>query len=237
MMASKAFTHSLPAVGRNALDLPVAALAGLAVAFLAFAMPSDLLERLVGATGLPSLLAAAEPPLGMKARIAFGLVGAAATFAIVLMLLRLLDRGGAREREPEPAMEVQDLALRLRRRDVHPDAPAPRPISAASDFGEPEPILDEADASVWLEVADLGGSAEMEEEPAEAEAIAEPGPIPPSSLPELMERLEQGLARRIGRSAAPAPEAPAAPQDVPEPADDRLQCAIDSLQRLAARQS
>jgi hypothetical protein len=50
-----------------------------------------------------------------------------------------------------------------------------------------------------------------------------------------MERLEQGLARRQQRSAAPKP--PIAPQVFPEAKDDRLQSAIDSLQRLAARTS
>jgi hypothetical protein len=64
----------------------------------------------------------------------------------------------------------------------------------------------------------------------------------PTSIAALMERLEQGLARR--RLIDPAPAVPAMPPQVfpeaPEPQDapdDRLQSAIASLQRLAARSS
>ena len=64
----------------------------------------------------------------------------------------------------------------------------------------------------------------------------------PTSIAALMDRLEQGLARR--RMIEPAPAAPAGPPQVfpeapepAEPADDRLQSAIASLQRLAARSS
>ena len=46
---------------RSTLDLAVATLAGLAAAFLAFAAPAGLLADMVGATGLASILPAAEP--------------------------------------------------------------------------------------------------------------------------------------------------------------------------------
>ncbi|HKR24873.1 MAG TPA: hypothetical protein VJS15_06405, partial [Allosphingosinicella sp.] len=116
MIVSKPLQDAMRGVGRNALDLPVAGLAAFAAAFVAFAMPSDLLGGLIGATGLPSLLPAAEPPLGTTARIAIGAVGAAATFGLVFYLLRLLDRsmlGGSRPR----AAPARDDAPRLRRRD------------------------------------------------------------------------------------------------------------------------
>jgi len=232
MIVSRPFTDAMRGVGRNALDLPVAALAALAAIFAAFAMPGDLLAAMVGATGLPSLLSAAEPPLGLTARTAIGVTGAAATFGLVFFLLRVLDRsmlGGSRPRAQAPA----DEAPRPRRRDFHPDAPAPRPICAARDFGEPAPPARPREATPsWL--------AEPVDEPAPApEPEPEPEPQPAieanASLPELMERLERGLARRRPHFTATAPQAP--PKVFPEPGDDRLQSAMESLQRLAARQS
>ena len=218
MNLSLPFSSSLRGVGRNAIDLPVAGFAAVAVAFLAFAMPGDLLTELVGASGLPSILSAAEPPLGYKARVGVGLIGAALVFALVFALLRFLDRTGYDSAEETAAPE----APRARRRDAHPDAPAPRPISAVREFGEPSPPVVPATA------------VEVTPEPAPA-----PKPEPaPQSLAELMGRLEEGLKRRqivSGKApAAPAPPTPA-PQVFPEANDDRLQSAIDSLQRLTAR--
>ena len=252
-------------VGRNALDLPVAAFAALAVAFLAFAMPGDLMTDLVGASGLPSILPAAAPPLGFKARIGVGLAGAVAVFGLVFLLLRLLDRTGydapkaAPTPEPAPDIDAETESPRARRRDAHPDAPAPRPILAAREFGEPAPPL--APRPTWLEPAEIDvaptapearpvAPSPPEPEP-EPEPEPQPGPEPapdaesvrtaeaaPASLADLMARLERGLARRrMPRSAASAPKAPSAPapQVFPQGDDDRLQSAIDSLQRLASR--
>lgn len=231
MTGLKRIQHAMRGVGRNALDLPVAALAGLAVAFAAFAMPSDSLSALVDMSGLPSILAAAEPPLGLKARIGVSVAGALAAFAFVFLLLRLLDRTGLGAAKAEPAFEAGAAAPRPRRRDAHPDAPMRRPISAASDFGEPEPEQPTAPAPLWL------AEAEPELAPAEP-APAEPEPAASASVAELMARLERGLAhRRTRQPYASMPAAPAAPQPFPEAADDRLQSAIDSLQRLAARQT
>lgn len=256
-------------LARNAFDLPVAALAGLAIAVIAFAMPAELLGRLVSATGLPHLLAAAEPPLGLKARGMIGIAGAAAAFGLVYMLLRLLDRSGREKAKPEPEMDEE--RPRLRRRDLHPDAPVCRPISATRDFGEPAPPPlrrseppapswfseaeqpneeDEQPAPTWsdepdepLELTDRHAPAWLAEAEPEAEPEAAPPPEPESrpepanaSLPDLMRRLEQGLARRRTRQVfAQAPQQPPAPQVFPEADDDRLQSAIESLQRFAAR--
>lgn len=232
-------------VGRNALDLPVAGLAAAAAVFFAFAMPQDMLSQIVSATGLPSLFAAAQPPLGLTARIAIALGGALLTFGLVFFLLRLLDRSGLDGPREKPVAEPEDGEAPRRRRDYHPDAPVRRPISAARDLGEPSPPTPpKAVVPVWLD----------EPAPVEAAAVSEPAPEPepeplpetapaaemPTSIAALMERLEQGLARRQPRRGAPAfPPAPAAaaPQVFPEAPDDRLQSAIDSLQRLAARQS
>ncbi|MEA3029086.1 MAG: hypothetical protein QOG13_411 [Sphingomonadales bacterium] len=224
MIAARQFQDFGRGLGRNAFDLPVAGLAALAVAFFAFAVPADLLGRAVEASGLPSLFAAAEPPLGFKARAILGIAGALAVFALVFATLRALDRIGAARTQVAPAA-ADDGMPRLRRRDVHPDAPARRPIHAARDFGEPAPPAgpEARDPTpLWLAGADV---AEVEPEAA----------VEPASLAELMERLERGLARRRSRRAfAPPPQA-AQPQVFPEAGDDRLQSAIQGLQRLAAR--
>ncbi|MEA3013282.1 MAG: hypothetical protein QOD42_1827 [Sphingomonadales bacterium] len=226
-------------VGRNALDLPVAGLAAAAAVFFAFAMPQDVLSQIVSATGLPSLFAAAQPPLGLTARIAIALGGALVTFGLVFFLLRLLDRSGLESGRARPAAaEPEDGEAPRRRRDYHPDAPVRRPISAARDLGEPAPPAPpRAAVPTWLDEAEPAAAPEPE-------AVIEPEPAPaaemPTSIAALMERLEQGLARRQPRRGTPAiPPSPQAlaPQVFPEAPDDRLQSAIDSLQRLAARQS
>ena len=290
MMAARSLKSLFRGAGRNALDLPVAGLAALAAAFAAFAVPQDLLSRAVVATGLPSILSAAQPPLGLTARVGLAVAGAVIVFGLVFLLLRLLDRTGLDDGE---AGEGASQAPRVRRRDGHPDAPVPRPISAMRDLGEPAPPRAPRSVTpLWLDEAEPAGAPtpepapELEPEPApepaaqvwqepERAVIPEPEPEPepepviappepepvnaaaeeltpgpapemPSSLAELMERLEQGLAKR--RMIAPAtataapprifpePAAPA-PQVFPEAADDRLQSAIASLQRLAARSS
>ncbi len=277
-MASKPFKSLFSGAGRNALDLPVAGLAALAAAFAAFVVPQDLLSRAVTASGLPSLLSAAQPPLGLTARVALAVGGAALVFGLVFLLLRLLDRSGMSATEPGEA----NLATpRVRRRDGHPDAPAPRPISAARDLGEPAPPqAPRAAVPLWLDeaepvaapvaeaepepeptpepVLELEPAFEAEPDPGPETVVApdpepapepQPAPVPepemPISIAALMERLEQGLARR--RVPEVAPVAPAAPppqvfpeapeREPPDAADDRLQSAIASLQRLAARSS
>jgi len=240
MIVSRPFQDAMRGVGRNALDLPVAALAAAAAAFVVFALPADLLSGLVAATGLPSVLPAAEAPLGLTARIVIGLAGAAASFGLVFALLRVLDRSGL-DASRGRARIADDGAPKRRRRDAHPDAPERRPISAARDLGEPAPPVRPREAATpWLDEADVAAAIEAAVEPApEPEPKPEPSPEPPaeaaSSLPELMERLERGLARRRAPASAPAPQSP--PQVFPEAGNDRLQSAIDSLQRLASRQS
>ncbi|HEX8641526.1 MAG TPA: hypothetical protein VF704_10285 [Allosphingosinicella sp.] len=244
-MASRFIGGALP--GRNTLDVPVAALAGLSVAFAAFAAPADLLGELVGSSGIAAFLPAAEPPLGLNARLAIGAAGAVIMFALAFLLLRWLDRFGTRrDAEPEPDF----AAPRLRRRDFHPDAPPRPPLSAAAELSEPdEPgILDLAPEPPESEPAPRlvsEGELVAEERAAEVDVTApESYPTRSHSLAELLDRLEQGLARRriepapaLEPPAAPVREAPVpAPQVFPEPGDDRLRSAIDSLQRLAARQ-
>lgn len=217
MMAAMAPKSFFRGAGRNALDLPVAGLSALAAAFAAFAVPQDLLARAVVATGLPSILSAAQPPLGLTARVAIAVAAAALVFGIVFLMLRLFDRSGM----SAPRSDADDAMAgpRVRRRDGHPDAPAPRPISAARDLGEPAPPRAHRAAApaekvpLWLDEAvpvaapAAGAEPEVEPEPIlELDAAAEIAPEPepfiapePESTPEI--------------AVAPAP----APEPEPEP--------------------
>lgn len=250
-MASRFMSGALPG-GRNTLDVPVAALAGLSVAFATFAAPADLLSNLVGSSGVSAFIPAAEPPLGMNARLAIGGAGAVLVFGIAFLLLRWLDRFGSRPAHEEAEIQPQFDTPRLRRRDLHPDAP-PRPPLTAGELGEPEgdepvelepepELQPEAEAPqaampTWLD--------EVSESDVEETRQAEPEPQAQATRPqsytmaELLERLEQGLARRRAETTAPVPpprrEAAGSPPVFPEAADDRLQSAINGLQRLAAR--
>lgn len=236
MMASRPFASSAP---YGLIDFAVPALAGFAVVFIAFAAPVDLLEGAVAASGLPSLIAGAAPPLGGKARILLGLGGGAAVFALAFALLRLIDRLTARPPRAVPVL-VEEPAPRVRRRDFHPDAPPRPPVSAIREFGEPAPPRAPRAASGDRPIATIVGEEAMPApQPASApaaEQASEPAPAAsPSradSLADLMARLERGLVRR---AAARRPAAPrAAPQVFPDRSDDRLASAIESLQRLAA---
>jgi hypothetical protein len=224
MTAPRAF-----AAFHNLLDLAVASLAGLAVAFLAFAAPAAMLDGLVAATGLPSVLSAAAPPLGGTARIAIGVVGGLAAFAMAFAVLRWLDRFA--RPSARPTLRAEPDAPRLRRRDLHPDAPPVRPIQAVRDFGDPAA----AELPAWIapEVASEDTASEDIIVPETAAPAPQP-PAEPATLAELMARLETGLARRHTPTQRRA--APAAPERH-APSDDRLQSAIESLQRLAAQQA
>lgn len=106
----------------------VATLAGLLVAIL----PEWRLVVLVEGLGLPSILSAARPPLGMTARMLLALATGAAVGAATVAGLRLSLRLVPAPREDGVPM--------LRRADAHPDAPARRPIRAMEDLGDPLPI-------------------------------------------------------------------------------------------------
>ena len=196
-------------VGRNALDLPVAGLAAAAAVFVAFAMPQDVLSQIVSATGLPSLFAAAQPPLGLTARIAIALGGALVTFGLVFFLLRLLDRSGL-----DTATERPSPSPRTARR---PGAAATS-IPTRRSAGRSRPPATSASRRRRRRPRRRCRSGWTRPSPVEAASPSsrsrrpslEPEPAPvaemPTSIAALMERLEQGLARRQPRRArAPRP--------------------------------
>lgn len=203
---------------RSALDLPVAGLAALAVAFAAFTIPDAILGRAVEATGLPAVLTAAQPPLGTTARLLLAVAGALSVFVGAFALLRWLDRFASRA---PVRVEVPAETPRIHRADAHPDAPPRRPISAARDLGEPAPPSQPR-------------TIEPAPEPVAVSAPARSAPVPASaSLTDLMARLERGLAKReAGEPTMPSVPEAATP---PPPSNDRLQSAIEGLRSLAAR--
>jgi hypothetical protein len=193
---------------RGAIDLPVAALAAVSVGFVAFAMPANLFDGAIAATGLPSVLSAAQPPLGSTARLLVVVVAAIATFALVFALLRLLDRRGivaptrapARARMREVLGEAEEVeGPRLRRADHHPDAPARRPILAGSELGEPN----------------LARPYPQRRAP-EPEPMPEPEPEPEPEIAEAKwEALDEVVEPEI--ESQPEPEAAIEPEFIPEP--------------------
>jgi hypothetical protein len=165
--------------GGQSLNLAMAGIAALALAFFTFAMPDDLFSSLIARSGLPGIIAAAEPPLGMKARAAVIAAVAILIFATVLLLFRAIDRIGARPvtAKAEPA---EAEAPRLRRADAHPDAPARRPLLAGRDLGDyveledDEEIFEHApieEKFADLEVSPLPGFLAAEEAEAPVAAI------------------------------------------------------------------
>lgn len=235
------------AAGRrhSPIDVPLAAVAALAVGFAAFAMPGDLLSSAVQASGLPSVLPMAEPPLGMKARAGISLVATVATFAFVFLLLRRIGGGGTsehapREHEPRPPFAVSevdeldklDAIPRLRRADVHPDAPARRPILAARELGEPDlrqpaPAPFVAPQRVAIE-PEPEPQPEPEPEPEVAETAVEPMPEPEAPpRPDPFDELELSgpdiemiLAEAAPVEAAPVAVVEPAEEPAPPPAED-----------------
>lgn len=214
MNATRLFPTPLDGPGGSLLDLPVAALAGLSLAFAAFALPDELLNALLARSGLGPLFAT----IGVDARIGLGGTGALAVFGAVFLLLRWLDGPGGHRSEAHGPERP-----RVRRRDAHPDAPPPAPLFAARELAEPDYAPPVPVRRSWLP-----------EKPDLAAPVFAPPPESsrPANLDELVARLEQRLG--AGREATDALPAAAAPRVRPEPAGDRLQSAIESLQRLAA---
>lgn len=177
--------------GRNGagwLDLAMALLAGGSVAFVIMAMPDEHFGAMVAASGLPAMLEAAQPPLGLTARIAAAGAAGAATLLFVWLLLRMLGRA-ATPRKRDAELDELDMAPpRLRRVDSHPDAPARRPLFAGTDLGEPEPepeVAEEAPASSpgpWALDLDQAEDIEPIGEPDRAEQAWSEQPGAPEQL-------------------------------------------------------
>jgi hypothetical protein len=103
---------------------------------LALLLAPTLLEDLVTASGLPSLVPAAAPPLGSVVRILLALAGGAIAAVVVWSALFLLFGPGGLLNGLLVGEEGEPV---VRRADAHPDAPPRKPISANADLGVPMP--------------------------------------------------------------------------------------------------
>jgi hypothetical protein len=194
----------------------VAGFAATAVAFAAFAMPDWRLAQIVDFFGLASVLSAAQPPLGNTARLCVMLFGAVVAFGGIWTLLRAFDPPSF------PADDFADLkkavdqneeianrpAPRVRRADAHPDAPAPRPIFAPHEFGEP----------TWP-----AGAPEQAVEPIESGEVELEQPsswdMPSEVGPRIFARLDALREEAAGPAAETEDEAEPEAVEVPEIAE------------------
>jgi len=143
-MMSSLLDVAVRRAGEGGFDKPVAILAGVAAGAMLFLMPVDVLQNLVIDSGLPAVFPPAEPPLGFKARALIAVAAAVIAFAATYGLMRLLGRKPAAR--PRPAVEeefipdpafFEEPAPRMRRRDLHPDAPVRAPLFASRHLGDP----------------------------------------------------------------------------------------------------
>lgn len=217
---------------RSRLTLPVGSTVAVAVGIataIAFALIKDThLDRLVMASGLPAVIAAAEPPLGFTARAVLitlggGLMGLLAWFALFPLLgsRRVTLRwpaGSLSENADAPAVPV------LRRGDAHPDAPPRAPLFAHRDLGTPfldvharmvagpldEPVSPQADDERAVP-DDLDLPLAAFDPEAFAAATGEPVPLPRFAPGERIETFELTpiVRDRLDPDPVPAPPRPA----------------------------
>lgn len=216
-------------VSEAALPYAMAALAGSAAAVMTMLAPASELEALVGESGLPAVLAAAQPPLGLTARAllaaAVALLAAAAAFT------------GLRSLEGLPRISTRKFTKFTHRRGekaLPPEAETPvvrKPIFAEAELGAPFNSVVAA-APKRLEAAVPTFVREVE-----SEVVIEPEPapvLPPceaQSIAELVARLEAGMQRRRGTVDAKFEARPSPAPDM----DAALRDALGTLQRMTAR--
>lgn len=196
---------------------------GLFAILLVMIVPDWRLESLVSSLSLGDFLAAARPPLGMKARILLALVAGLGAGAVTWAVVYLLwGPGGLLARRAKPVRDDddEDYVPTVRRSDRHPDAPPRRPLNAA-ELGAPPPPLEEdivertlpADLDQPLSAYDPEAILSTPREPVRP-APAEPMPIPPMR--------------------EPAPEEQGAALPLPDREDESIETILDRLERETA---
>ena len=238
------------------LILPVAPLVAGVVGVLTAAitfLSRDLVEQAVIDSGIASVLSAAEPPLGVNARLLLALscgvgVGLVAWFALFLAL-------GARTIAIQRAKGAGEQPPVLRRADAHPDAPARRPLFANTDLGTP--FLEVRARPVHVDAAEVAKAPvgppieqplpiDLDQPLAAFDPAAVPDePLdwfpPPAELKlaprqqifEPSERFETfPLTPMVRPEPVAVPEAPRAPRSKADPSET-IHALLDRLERVA----
>ncbi|WP_448663648.1 hypothetical protein ACG3SL_02940 [Sphingomonas sp. CJ20] len=178
------------------MNLPIASVGALALGVLAALgiamLPGTALESLVSDSGLPSVLPAAEPPLGMTARLAVmlgtGVLAGAFSWLTLFVLFGMRSITLAKA-APAPDPHFADMPTpTIRRADAHPDAPPRAPLMATRDLGTP--FLDVRAQEPEAGSADLLMKFRpVEDVAAEASPVPEaPQPLPLAPMAEPIER-------------------------------------------------
>lgn len=216
--------------------LLLALLTGGAVAAICMMLPGGVLESIVVASGLPGVLAAAEPPLGMTARALVAGVGGLAVAAAVWALLTALDR---LPKIKLPSMKRGSNGAMFARpvEAPRPDAPVEpvvrrRPILAGADLGMPFDSVTEKPKPILAEKP-VRAPAAVEDAPI---ALTPPEPVEEIAAPILAEvEAEPEIVAPI--AAEPEPEESIAPEPVmaaqpprPLPATQSLTTLVDRLE-------
>ena len=220
-------------MGHKAFPLVLALWFAALVGLGSLVVPTALVERVVVALGLPSLLSFAAPPLGVKAKIAIALAGGIGGALLGLLLGRQLYRSGrAPERAVSPINAHEELGANgLDGEDEEPlevfveaeHEPEDAALPAEEDFEEEAWDLvwldEEEDAIAPAPAPEPVAEEQPDETPPEAESepevdMTEPQPAAPQeqtaseladlSLMQLAQRLQGAIsAHRALRAAAP----------------------------------
>jgi len=179
----------------------LAAFAAAATGFVVFAMPSHLFARIAGPLA----------GIGEAARFVAAGVSAGIILLAIWALLGAFDRKAARSSstESETVVEAELLVPRLRRADAHPDAPAPRPLLAGKDLGEPAEENPAIELGEPQGHADTGQAGAVERDPLKRILMRT------SSAPAVPEPLVTSPTL-----TKPLREPPAATEDPPETSSD-----------------
>ena len=195
----------------------VAAMFGVITLILIFMTPGWLFERLIAASGLPSLIPAASPPLGETARKLSAIAGGVGVFSVLWVGLSLLRAFIKRNAPPKARGSRIDPVAAPQANTVSPPSLKREPIFAERELGAPF-MSDEAIAPAVVASASPAQAPLMTPEadspPPSPDRIApiapSPSPAPASTdaintMGGQLARLESALARRGKRGLSTKP--------------------------------